>query len=128
MIEVMAGLSIFAVISAGLAATTISTIHSNTTSRELTVASALIHDKIEQFRALDPAANPADLTPGEHTDGANPLTPLGQAGGTFERSWVVTANNPKLGASRVVVRVGFNAPTPYTMTGVTYVCRTTTCK
>jgi prepilin-type N-terminal cleavage/methylation domain-containing protein len=128
MIEVLAGLSIFAVVSAGLAATTISTIHSNTTSRDLTAASTLIHDKIEQFRAMDPAANPADLTAGEHDDPANPITALGAAGGTFERYWVVTANTPKIGVSRVVVSVTFNGSAPYTMTGVTYVCRTSTCK
>lgn len=128
MLEVLAGLTIFAVVSAGLAATTIGTIRSNTTSREITTASALIHDKIEQFRALDPAANPADLSAGSHTDPANPLTPLGDAGGSFQRSWVVTANTPKLGVSRVVVSVSFAAPAPYTLSGVTYVCQTRDCK
>jgi prepilin-type N-terminal cleavage/methylation domain-containing protein len=128
MLEVLAGLSIFAVVSAGLAATTISTIRSNATSRDLTAASALIHDKIEQFRALDPAANPAALTAGNHNDAANPITPLGAAGGTFDRSWVVTANTPKIGISRVVVSVTVKGRTQYTMTGVTYVCRTSTCK
>jgi Tfp pilus assembly protein PilV len=128
MLEVLAGLSIFAVVSAGLAATTISTIKANSASRDLTAASALIHDKIEQFRALDAAANPADLTPGEHQDPANPLTPLGSAGGSFDRSWFVTANSPKIGASQVVVTVTLRSPTPYTMTGVTYVCRTGTCR
>ena len=128
MIEVLAGLTIFAVVSAGLAATTISTVKANSTSRELTAASALIHSKIEAFRALDPAANPADLTAGTHDDASNPITPLGTAGGEFRRSWVVTTNTPKIGMSRVVVRVTFNNPDAYTMTGVTYVCRTSTCK
>jgi prepilin-type N-terminal cleavage/methylation domain-containing protein len=128
LIEVLAGLSIFAVVSAGLAATTISTVRANSTSRELTAASALIHSKIEDFRALDPAGNPDDLTAGTHNDASNPITPLGAAGGEFRRSWVVTTNTPKGGMSRIVVSVTFNNPDSYTMTGVTYVCRTSTCK
>ena len=127
LLEVLAGITLFAVVSVGLATTTISTIQANTASREMTTAAALIHDKMEDIRALDVSANPADLTAGTHQDPANPLTPLGAAGGTFTRSWVVTSNSPSLNISRVEVTVSFKTPEPRTMTGVTYVCRRRTC-
>lgn len=127
MIEVMFGISLFAVIAAGLASTTISTVKANATSKEIATAAALVHDKIEQFRALDPAAAPADLTAGQHNDPQNPLTPLGDAGGIFQRAWVVTPNTPTLMVSRVVVTVSWNGPAPYSLSGVTYVCQSRTC-
>lgn len=128
MLEVMVAITLFLVIAAGLASTTIGSIRANATSKDLTAAAALVHDKIEQFRALDPAVNPADLTAGFHSDPLNPLNALGQTGGIFHRSWAVAANSPTFGVSQVAVTVTWRDPTPRTLVGVTYVCRTTTCR
>lgn len=127
LIDVLAGITLFSVVAAGLAATTVTTIRANSTSNTVTAAAALVHDKIEQFRALDPAANPPDLTPGYHADPNNPLTALGDTGGKFVRSWVVMADTPTLAVSEVVVTVAWEVPTPSSLTGATYVCQTDTC-
>lgn len=127
LIEVLASLAIFAIIAAGTAAGTISTIRGNTASRDTSAASALIHDKVEQMRALDPAANPADLTAGVHQDARNPMTELGSPGGQYRRSWTVTRNSPRQGLAVVRVTVTWSDPTNRTLTSATYVCLSTTC-
>lgn len=127
LVEVLSSLAIFAVIAAGTTASTISTIRGNTASRDTSAASALIHDKVEQLRALDPVANPADLTAGVHQDARNPMTELGQAGGQYRRSWTVTRNSPRQGLAVVKVTVTWSDPTNRSLTSATYVCLSATC-
>jgi prepilin-type N-terminal cleavage/methylation domain-containing protein len=127
LIEVLAGVSVFAIIAAGAAAGTIATIRGNTASRDVTAAAALIHDKLEQLRALDPAANPADLTAGAHHDALNPINELAQRGGVFKRTWTVAANSPRRGLAEVKVTVTWSDPVPRTLSSATYVCLTRTC-
>jgi prepilin-type N-terminal cleavage/methylation domain-containing protein len=127
LIELLAAVAIFAVIAAGAGVATVSTLRGNATSRDVTAAAALIHDKIEQLRALDPAAAPADLRAGEHVDARNPLTALGATGGSYRRSWTVTVDSPRRGLSEVVVTVSWNNGTARTLRSATYVCRSATC-
>ncbi|MBI4517685.1 MAG: prepilin-type N-terminal cleavage/methylation domain-containing protein [Deltaproteobacteria bacterium] len=126
-IEVLAAISIFAIVATGLSTTTAGTLKANGTSRRVAAATSLVQDKVEQLRALDPTTNPGDLTAGAHTDALNPITPLGQAGGKFTRSWTVIANTPKYGLSQVVVTVSWSNPESRSVVGVTYVCRTALC-
>jgi len=128
LIEVLAALTVFAIIAAGAATGTISTTRGNATSRHATAASALIHDQIEQLRALDPATNPAALTNGSHTDPLNPISDIGTAGGIFTRTWTVTRNSPRTGLADVRVTVTWKDPSSRTLTSATYVCLTATCK
>jgi len=127
LVEVLGGLTIFSVVASGLATSTVATMRSNKMSRNTGAAAALIQDKIEQFRALDPTTNPAELTAGSHSDANNPVTALGAAGGSYTRSWTVTANTPQQGLSEVVVTVSWSSPSTRTLTGVAYVCSTSTC-
>lgn len=127
LIEVLAAVAIFAIIAAGAAAGTISTIRGNAASRNTSAAAALIHDKIEQLRALDPAATPADLGAGLHEDPANPLNELGQRGGIYARAWTVTAGSPRQGLAVVRVTVTWNDGSPRVLSSATYVCQTATC-
>lgn len=127
LIETLAALAIFALVAAGVAAGTIATLRGNSTSRDATAAAALIHDKLEQLRALDPAASPADLQPGRHVDPRNPLTPLGAAGGRYVRSWTVTVDSPRRGLAEVVVTVTWNDGVARTLRSATFVCRSATC-
>lgn len=127
LVEVLAAVSIFAIIAAGAAVGTVATIRGAATSRGVTAAAALIQDEIEQLRALDPAANPAELKPGEHSDANNPLTELGARGGIFRRSWTVTVDSPRRGLSEVVVTVAWTDGAPRTLRSATYVCRSATC-
>jgi prepilin-type N-terminal cleavage/methylation domain-containing protein len=127
LIEVLAALTVFALVAAGAATGTIATIRGNTASRDATAAAALIHDKLEQLRALDPAGNPADLSAGQHNDPLNPVSDIGQAGGIYTRSWAVTRNSPRSGLAEVRVTVSWKDSAPRTLTSATYVCLTTTC-
>lgn len=128
LVEVMASMAIFAVVAGGLGATTVSTTRSNSTSRQTTVASSLIQDKIEELRAMDPASNPVDFSPGTHVDAANPLTAMGETGGMYLRSWLVTANVPAFGLSEVVVTVAWNTlDGPRSLRAASLLCRTASC-
>ncbi len=124
-VEVMASLTLFAIVAAALATTSMSTIRYNARSRDSSAAAALVQDRIEGFRALDPGA--PDLTPGSHQDRYSTMNALGQSGGKFSRSWTVTADSPRRGLAKVVVTVRWQDSGERSMTGVTYVCRTSTC-
>ncbi|MFQ5665053.1 MAG: prepilin-type N-terminal cleavage/methylation domain-containing protein [Candidatus Binatia bacterium] len=130
LLEVLVALTLFAVVAAGLSVTTIGSVKANSQSRRVAAASALIQDKIEQLRALDPSTDPVDLQPGSHDDPLNPVTPLGGPNGTFTRTWVVTPNTPKIGLSEVVLTISWNGPddpAPRSISAATYVCRSTAC-
>ncbi len=121
-------MTVFAVAAAGIASTTVATIKSNNVSRQTTVASALIHDKIEELRALDPASNPADFSAGTHADVNNPMSELGEQGGNFTRSWQVNPNIPAVGVSEVLVTVTWNTPHGQrSLRASTFICRTASC-
>ncbi|MGD9764843.1 MAG: hypothetical protein AB7V27_14105 [Candidatus Binatia bacterium] len=126
LLEVLASVTVFALVAAGMGAQTIATIQANSSSRATTAAAALIQDKIEQLRALDPAANPAALRPGTYSD-PQPLNEVGAAGGRFTRSWTITADVPRRGLSQVVVAVSWKDPIPRTLQSTTFLCRTATC-
>lgn len=128
LIEVLTGLSIFAVIAAGLASSTVATLRANQMSKETTAAAALVHDSIEHFRSIDPTTNSPLLTSGAHVDANNPLTALGGAGGYYTRVWVVSTNLPRTGMKTVRVYVSWNSHgDQHTVTGVAYLCATSTC-
>ena len=127
LLEVLASVTLFALIASALMASTVGSVKSNSVSRNIAAASTLIYDEIERFRALDVGVPQADLTPGYHADPLNPMNPLGQAGGMFTRTWTVTSNTPKIGVSQVVVTVAWNNPESRSVSGVTYVCSTPTC-
>jgi prepilin-type N-terminal cleavage/methylation domain-containing protein len=126
-LEVLASLSIFAIIAAGLAANSIAAVRANRTSRAVSVAGALAQDKMESLRASDPSTNPADLTVGSHNDPNNPLTATGQTGGRFNRQWTVTANTPSVGLYTVVVTVTWNDRGSRSVRVVGYVCPSQAC-
>lgn len=126
LIEVLASVTLFAIVAAAMGVQTITTIQANSASRATTAAVALIHDKMEQLRALDPAANPAALQPGAYGD-PNPLSEVGQAGSIFTRTWTITGNTPRLGMAEVVVTVNWKDPVPRTLRSSTFICRTATC-
>jgi type II secretory pathway pseudopilin PulG len=126
-LEVLVGLALFAVVAAGLGVASVGATRTNSTSNNVSVASALIYDKIEQLRALDPSANPADIAAGTHTDASSPMTPLGAPGGRFTRTWVITPNTPRVGLSEAVVTVTWNESSPRSARGVTYICSSASC-
>lgn len=126
LIEVLASVTLFAIVAAGMGVQTIATIQATSASRATTAATALIHDKFEQLRALDPAANPAALQPGTYND-PSPLNEVGGAGGGFSRGWTIAADVPRRGLAQVVVTVSWKDPIPRTLRSTTFICRTVTC-
>ena len=126
MVEVLVGISLGATVIAGMAAATVGSIQTTATSNQITAASALVHDKIEQLRALDPATNPADLAVGDHIEPAL-IDQLGNSGGSFKRTWTVTEDTPIPGVSQIAVSVSWSGPYPRAVTGLTFVCETSGC-
>jgi len=125
---VLASITVFAVAAAGLSTATIGTLQANTNSRDISAATALVQDKVEQLRALDPTANPPDLRAGSHSDASNPMTPLGAAGGHFSRTWVITSSTPQRGLAEAVVTVTWSrAGAPRWVRAVTYYCESKRC-
>ena len=68
-----------------------------THARTLSVANGLAQAKMEELRSL-PKAD-ADLADGTHVDPDNPVE------GSYDRRWLVDADNPIAGMRRVEVRV-----------------------
>ncbi len=127
LVEVMIGTALGLLVSAGMAASTIGSLQTTAVSNQVTSASSLVHDKMEQLRSLDPLTNPVDLLPGDHTEAGGQIDELGQAGGAFTRTWTVTPNTPIQGVSQVVVSVAWNGTAQTAVRGVTYVCDTPSC-
>jgi type IV pilus assembly protein PilV len=129
-LEVLVSITLFAVVAAALAASTIGGMKANYTSKHVATASALIYSKIEALRSLNPGA--ADMTAGQHVDPLNPMTSLGANTGPsndrmYSRSWTVTANSPRPGLSKVVVTVSWNNPDPAAVQAITYICSSAAC-
>jgi type II secretory pathway pseudopilin PulG len=70
-----------------------------TQSRNVTKATNLAQQKLEQLSALNAGA--VDLAQGAHTDPNNPIDEH------YRRSWLVTDDDPYEGMKRVVVRVRY---------------------
>lgn len=126
-IETLAALAIFGIVAAGLAANSVAAARYNRISRNLSVATALAQDQLEQLRALDPSTNPAALTGGVHSDPNNPIAATGGRGGPFTREWTVTRDVPARGVSIVIVAVSWSDGATRTVRMVAYVCQTLTC-
>lgn len=133
LVEVLAALTIFAIVSAGLVAASVGAVRYNRASSAFSSATALAQDQLEQLRALDPGINPAALTGGTHDDPNNLMTALGVRGGVssgtgvFTRQWTVTRNSPIAGISTVVVSVSWTDGSTRTVRLWSYVCQGTGC-
>lgn len=108
LIEVLVALVIFGGVVVGFAVATEGAQRSGDSSRFEAEATTLAIDKLEGLRTL-PSTN-ADLSVGEHTDGANPLRPDGAPGGVYTRTWRVTDALPMSGMRRIEMRVSWPSP------------------
>jgi len=136
LIEVLTAISLFSIVATGLSTSTISNMQLTTRSKLLTAANALVQNKIEQIRMINPDAYsvPSDLTPGTHPP--ETVTALDGSNGSFTRSWTVTTvpqyyNGSVVGARpglvEVTVTVAWTSPLPGMATAVTYACTTPIC-
>ncbi|MGH7899600.1 MAG: type IV pilus modification PilV family protein, partial [Candidatus Binatia bacterium] len=109
LIEIMVAVVILVSAVIGLASSTISARRAGDSSRHAAEATTLAFDKIEHLRTLLPTD--PELSPGSHTDPANPLGPDGNSGGFFTRSWTVTSNLPIPLLARVEMDVAWATQT-----------------
>lgn len=145
LVEVLASVTIFAVVAAGLAAATLTSMRSNRTSRNYTAAAALAQDRIEFFRGLYiPAPNAPTPTPSGPTyaeqiakvvDGTDQCDPdccststscAVSARPRFTRTWTITAG-PVSAMRLVTVTVTWSDPAPRRLTSSSFVCMSSTC-
>jgi Tfp pilus assembly protein PilV len=110
LLEALAATAFLGVALLGFAANSVSLTRSAKTADSTSAAHALAQEQLERLRSMPLGA--AGLVPGAYTDASNPLTADGLAGGTFERSWVVSANDtPTWGLKTVTVTVQWTDPT-----------------
>jgi len=97
-LEAIVSLGLFALSAAGVCQTLITVVHANTLARQLTAATNLARDKVEQLRHNDyvTLATGADTTLAE--DG------LASANAPYQRSWTVAAG-PAANTKEVTVTV-----------------------
>jgi type II secretory pathway pseudopilin PulG len=127
-LEVTATLVLFGIVAAGLAANTIAVVRNNRNSKNLSVATTLAQDQIEQLLALDPETNPSALAAGAHTDTSGQSSGWGgSSGNKFTRQWTVTRDSPAPGLSTVAVSVSWTDGSTRAVRLTTYVCQTSTC-
>jgi Tfp pilus assembly protein PilV len=101
LVEIIIAMLIFAIgIAAAIQTLPVSNV-STTRSRNITLATNLAQEKIEELEAV-PFGH-ADLAAGSHTDPDNPIDRH------FTRSWNVTDDIPITGMKELDVTVSFNA-------------------
>jgi hypothetical protein len=115
--------SLFLVVAAGLAAATVGAIKANAVSRDASAATALAQDKIERFRALNPAVASDRAA---MVSGSERVDALGQPGSKFQRTWTVR-QGPRPGLAEVNVSVTWHGPGRHSITTSAYVCTSSTC-
>jgi len=126
-VEALAATAVLGVGLAGFAVSTVSITRTQKGADSTSAAHALAQQKLEQLRSTPLGA--AQVLPGNYTDTANPLKADGTAGGSFLRTWTVSANNaPALGLRTVTVTVTWADSRPHTTTLAAYVrCSTIPC-
>lgn len=103
LIEALVAACLLAIISLGFALGADRAVRFNVYSRSLTAATTLAQAKVEELASK--VSTDAQLTGGDHADGANPVTPEGTAGGIYTRTWTVTNNTPTAGLKTIQVTV-----------------------
>jgi Tfp pilus assembly protein PilV len=96
-IEIMAAVTVFAVVVIGLSPALLSVRKFADLSTNQSIATALAGDKLEQIRTLSSVSNGND----------GPLKADGTSGGIFSRSWTVTSNTPRTGVNEASVAVSW---------------------
>ena len=127
LLEAVAATAFLAVALMAFAANTIWLTHDEKTADSTSAAHALAQQKLEQLRSMPLGA--VEVATGAYTDPANPLGADGTAGGTFTRTWTVSANNlPTFGLRTVTVRVSWRDTRLHTTTLAAYIrCSTIPC-
>jgi type IV pilus assembly protein PilV len=99
LLEVMIALVILAVGLLGLASLQVMAIKGNSYGQEMTVASTMAQNQLEQLRRTTGAlANGTDY-------------PIDQNGIRYTRAWIIDANQPQTGMNTVTITISWTGPT-----------------
>lgn len=98
LLELMIALVILAIGLLGLASLQVMAIKGNSYGQEMTVASTLAQNELEQLRK----------TTGTLVNGNNTVTD--QNGITYTINWTVTLNSPQTGSTTVVITISWTGP------------------
>jgi type IV pilus assembly protein PilV len=98
LLELMIALVILAIGLLGLASLQVMAIKGNSYGQEMTVASTLAENQLEQLRQ----------TTGTLVNGTDTVTD--QNGITYTRTWTVTLNTPQQGATTVLITISWTGP------------------
>ena len=104
LVEVMIAMLIFGIGLSALAQAIPRGMQTRARSEQLTVATSLAQEGLEQLRDL--RFNDALLAAGAHSDAANPLDQ------TFSRRWTVQDDTPVAGMKQVTMTVSFPTDSP----------------
>ncbi|OGP52541.1 MAG: type IV pilus modification protein PilV [Deltaproteobacteria bacterium RBG_13_52_11] len=99
LLEVMIALVILAIGLLGLASLQVMAIKGNSFGQQMTVASTMAQNQLEQLRR----------TPGTLANGNDIVTD--QNGITYTRAWTVNVNQPQQGMNTVVITISWTGPT-----------------
>jgi type IV pilus assembly protein PilV len=99
LLEVMIAMVILAIGLLGLASMHIMAIKGNSFGQQMTVASTMAQNQLEQLRQ----------TTGTLVNGNDTVTD--QNGITYTRQWTVTLNSPQQGTTTVVITINWTGPT-----------------
>jgi Tfp pilus assembly protein PilV len=127
MLEALAATAFLAIALMAFAANTVSLTRNEKTADSTSAAHALAQQKLEQLRST-PLGAP-EVNPGNYFDPANPLKADGTTGGTFSRTWSVSANDtPSWGLRSVTVTVTWTDSKSHTTRLAAFVrCSTIPC-
>ena len=111
----------------GLHSTSIALTRGSKMADSASVATALARQQLERLRSM-PLGSPQQAA-GNYDDAANPLRADGTAGGSFSRTWTVSAANvPSWGLRTVRVRVDWTDSQPHQVELAAYIrCATVPC-
>jgi type IV pilus assembly protein PilV len=98
LLELMIALVILAIGLLGLASLQVMAIKGNSYGQEMTVASTLAQNELEQLRQ----------TTGTLANGTDTVTD--QNGITYTRTWTVTLNSPQAGATTLLITISWAGP------------------
>jgi type IV pilus assembly protein PilV len=105
LLEVLVAISIFSIGLLAVATMQVTAIQGNRLSHEVTQATRLAEMQIETLKAED--RNSDALAEGSYVDPNNPIDETGTAGGSYQRSWLVT--NQTATSKAISVTVTWNA-------------------
>ncbi|MFQ5849173.1 MAG: hypothetical protein ACE5JU_01135 [Candidatus Binatia bacterium] len=109
LIEVLAAIPLIVIGILGLAFNTVAVIQGNHISGNITAATNVAQDKLEQLKGLGTALPncPTATTAGCFDGPLNSQGTTASPGAIYSRSWVISPNSPESGISTIVVTVSW---------------------